>query len=282
MNNILQTTPTSIPVYEGKMIHHFTHSYEKPQYWLTEKDAKEFYSQSCYPAWKFYRLAYRAVASSTNETTMICSILPKNTGSVNSVRVIELFTESDDRKKPVQMITTSEQLFLTAVMNSFVINYITRRKVSANLSAFFIYQLPVPRLKSGSWYFEQLVSRATRLICTDHIFSELWDEIFDSSWGKLSTTQEGSSSLNDWDTLTKEWKNTCGVYGWDATKHDIDDRARLRCEIDALVAHLYGLEKTELEYILTTFPAVKENSPWLIEGTLREFERMRQFLPNDQ
>jgi hypothetical protein len=275
-DNILQTTPTSVPVYEGKMIHHFTHSYEDPQYWLTEKDAKEFYSLSCYPAWKFFRLAYRAVASSTNETTMICSILPKNTGSVNSVRVIELFAEGADKKKPVQMINDSEQLFLTAVMNSFVINYITRRKVSANLSAFFIYQLPIPRLKSGSWYFEQLVPRAARLICTDGIFSEFWSEIFNSSWGKLSAVQGGSSLLNDWNALEKEWTDLCGVYGWDSTKHDKNDRAQLRCEIDALVSHLYGLDKKELEYILSTFPAVKENSPWLIENTLREFER---FIP---
>ena len=34
-------------------------------------------------------------------------------------------------------------------------------------------------------------------------------------------------------------------------------RARLRAELDALYAHLYGLTREELDYILETFPIVK-------------------------
>jgi hypothetical protein len=35
-------------------------------------------------------------------------------------------------------------------------------------------------------------------------------------------------------------------------------RAQLRAELDALVAHLYGLTESEFAHILTTFPLVAE------------------------
>lgn len=40
-------------------------------------------------------------------------------------------------------------------------------------------------------------------------------------------------------------------------KWDEERRARLRAELDAIYAHLYGLSREELEYILETFPIVK-------------------------
>ena len=40
-------------------------------------------------------------------------------------------------------------------------------------------------------------------------------------------------------------------------KWDEERRARLRAELDAIYAHLYGLSREELEYILETVPIVK-------------------------
>ena len=40
-------------------------------------------------------------------------------------------------------------------------------------------------------------------------------------------------------------------------KWDEDRRARIRAELDALYAHLYGLTREELDYILDTFPIVR-------------------------
>jgi hypothetical protein len=38
---------------------------------------------------------------------------------------------------------------------------------------------------------------------------------------------------------------------------DEQRRARLRAELDAIYAHLYGVTREELEYILETFPIVR-------------------------
>ena len=280
-HKLLQTTETSLPIFEGKMIHHFYHLYEKARYWLLEKDAVNFYTGRGYQAWKYYRLAYRAVASSTNETTLICTIIPKNTGSIESLRVIELFKLDNTKNQLVDNINSTEQSFLASLMNSFIINYIIRRKVSTNLSAFYMYQLPIPRLTSGNWYFDQIVPRAARLICTTEAFADFWSDVYRSEWNNLSVNDGGTSLLEDWNKLTPTWMEEYGAHGWDGTKHDIESRVQLRCEIDALVAHLYSLNKEELEHILSTFPIVKEKSPWLIDGTVREFERLETCMTNE-
>ena len=36
-----------------------------------------------------------------------------------------------------------------------------------------------------------------------------------------------------------------------------DERARLRAEIDAAYFHLYGLSRSDVEYVLSTFPGVR-------------------------
>lgn len=40
-------------------------------------------------------------------------------------------------------------------------------------------------------------------------------------------------------------------------KWDEERRLQLRCELDAVYAHLYGISKDDLDYILGTFPIVK-------------------------
>jgi hypothetical protein len=48
---------------------------------------------------------------------------------------------------------------------------------------------------------------------------------------------------------------------WDESKgaRDAAERAQLRAELDALVAHLYGLSAADLAHILTTFPLVLDS-----------------------
>ena len=45
---------------------------------------------------------------------------------------------------------------------------------------------------------------------------------------------------------------------------DEERRAHLRAELDAIYAHLYGLTREELEYVLDTFPIVrrKDAAKW--------------------
>ena len=72
--------------------------------------------------------------------------------------------------------------------------------------------------------FGPIVSRSARLICTSAEFAPLWASVFP---GEPMPTGA--------------------------------DRAALRAELDALVAHLYGLSESEFAHILATFPLVKSD-----------------------
>lgn len=91
---------------------------------------------------------------------------------------------------------------------------------------FYMYQLPVPRLTAGNPYFDALVPRAARLTCTRPEFADLWRAVMGTDWHE----SDGAT--------------------------DLAARQQLRDEIDALVAHLYGLTREEFAHILTTFPLV--------------------------
>ena len=49
-----------------------------------------------------------------------------------------------------------------------------------------------------------------------------------------------------------------GLKGYQDGASDSTERAKLRAELDGLVAHLYGLSEEEFTHILTTFPLVAE------------------------
>ena len=91
---------------------------------------------------------------------------------------------------------------------------------------FYIYQLPVPRLTASDSRFEPIVERAARLICTTPEFDELARAV------GLRNHQDGATNEVE--------------------------RARLRAEIDGLVAQLYHLTEEEFAHILGTFPLVPE------------------------
>ena len=98
---------------------------------------------------------------------------------------------------------------------------------------FYIYQLPVPRLPGSDIRCKNIAHRAARLICTTPEFDNLAIAVGLVEQASLSSAAQ---------------------YG--AT--DPTERARLRAELDGLVAHLYGLTETEFAHILGTFPLVAE------------------------
>ncbi|WP_392481925.1 Eco57I restriction-modification methylase domain-containing protein [Nostoc sp. C110] len=82
-----------LPLYEGKMIHQFNHKFDKPRYWIVEKEGrsaiigrKEDRGQKV--DYQDYRLGFRKIARNTDARTMISTIIPPNfhSESFQSVR----------------------------------------------------------------------------------------------------------------------------------------------------------------------------------------------------
>lgn len=51
------------------------------------------------------------------------------------------------------------------------------------------------------------------------------------------------------------------------------ERAKLRAELDGLIAHLYGLTESEFAHLLTTFPLVPDPAKLAAQNAYRDAER---------
>jgi hypothetical protein len=226
-----------LPLYEGKMIWHFENNYSEPRYWIDEKEGRSALlgrgsDEEQELDYQHYRFAYRSITGNTNERTMVCSILPRNCFFGHSLNGLS-------RSK--SHLTQSEMLYLTAIMASFVVDYGLRQRVATQLTMFFVYQMPIPRLTDGDRAFWPIVSRAARLICVNPEFDDLAKGV--------------------------------GLKGHKEGVVDPTHRAKLRAELDGLVAHLYGLTEEEFAYILTTFPLVPDPVKVAALNAYRDVER---------
>ena len=241
---LFQTAPGDgrLPLYEGKMIHQFESAKAAPRYWVDAKQGRAALlgrtadTGQTMP-YQRYRFAYRAIARNTDSRTLIASILPKDSFYGHSLNAA---------REPVD---EAVHLYFLAVLNGLAFDYILRQMVSSNLTMFFIYQCPVPRLDRADAHFGLIVHRAARLICTTPEFDDLAKTV------GLKKASTGSARTE--------------AYG--AT--DPAERARLRAELDGLVAHLYGLTETEFAHILGTFPLVAEPTKIAALNAWRDVER---------
>lgn len=212
--------PGRLPLYEGKMIHQFTNTWSTPRYWVDEKEGRravlgrrEDVGQVL--PYQQYRLGHRSIASSTNERTMIATVIPSRVFYGHSMNA-----EIGDASFP-------ESLLIVSMLDSFVFDFSLRQRVSANLTMFYVYQVPVPRLEPSDSRFHFIVERAALLICTTPEFDGLAREV--------------------------------GLRGHEDGVTDPAERAKLRAELDAIIAHIYGLTEDELRHILSTFPLVEQS-----------------------
>ena len=97
------------------------------------------------------RLAYRDVASASNRMTLIAAIVPAKTITTHTVFCLKESLDED------------AQLFLCALFNSFVANYLIRMRVGTHVTAAIVAQLPLPRPPAASRAFRTIVAGARTL-----------------------------------------------------------------------------------------------------------------------
>jgi hypothetical protein len=257
-----------VPLVEGKVFHQYRYPYSEPRYWVDPNAARAELLPSRTNAirrlaeeagldikieeqvrldYESYRLAFRAIARNTDERTMIATILPPHVFCPHSVSLEVVFQEAiiDDQLIINQSgLTSAQRLFLLAVLNSFVFDYQLRQKVSANVSFFYIYQLPLPRLTADDAAFYPIVKRAAQLVGTAPEYDNLLRQVFSA-------------------------EVTCQSHGVDSPS----ERLRLRAEIDAIVAKVYGLTEAEFVHILATFPLVSEGVKAAAKAAFRDLEK---------
>jgi hypothetical protein len=129
-----------------------------------------------------------------------------------------------------------------------------------------------------------------RLNCVQNEFKKLWEKLFSADWQSPTFWYPSSAPIDTYGpaheqeirrrlryearNLTSEWGPHCGVQDRLPDRRDTGDRAQLRAEIDAYVAHLYGLSRDDFAYILDTFPVLKKKE----EKAFGEFMSKRKCL----
>ncbi|SFQ21424.1 Eco57I restriction-modification methylase domain-containing protein, partial [Parafilimonas terrae] len=170
------------PLYEGKNIHQFSNSFSDFNLFI---DVSKFNKENSlvfnkkFPS-DYYRLCFRRQSASTNERTFIATIAPKDRLFYDNLGYVKPFNETKS------LISDIEILYLLGFFNSFCIDYILRQSINTNLSFYFLYQLPIPRIKHSDKAFRLIVERVASLICTTDEFAELWEEIMKTKWNEKS------------------------------------------------------------------------------------------------
>ncbi|AGX86694.1 type II restriction enzyme methyltransferase subunit [Candidatus Symbiobacter mobilis CR] len=257
-SHLFKTEPgkNRLPLFEGKMIWHFEHRLAEPRYWVEMEEADSALRSARIRNLKQQfkklgiedeatlesliradqvpldhhrcRFGFRDIAASTNERAMICTVLPPHVFAGNTLNLLQPydFDVGVDGWKCALSLDVVEQLFVVACFDSFIVDWLLRQKITSHLNMFYVYQVPVPRLRKSDRGSHPIAERAARLICTAPEFAGLAKEV-------------GLKSHHD------------GVT-------DPAERARLRAELDGLIAHLYGLTEAEFAHVLSTFPLVAE------------------------
>jgi len=193
-----------------------------------------------------YRIVFRDVTNSTNERTMIATVLPPGPVCVDSVRTIQPFQLSVEKKHlsqntlndAYQRVFTDEELFaVVGLLNSIPYDFLMRSKVSSHIPKYKFEESQMPRLTDGDDWFHYISERAARLNCYGDGFAEMRDRL---------------GGINP---VTNQKK-----------------RREIQAEIDAAALHAYGLKRNDVSFILSDFHRVGD--PRLMTDTY--FEKVQE------
>jgi hypothetical protein len=223
-SHLFKTQPAKgrLPLYEGKMIHQFDANFAEPRYWVDEREGRKALLGNQPDAGQVLDYQrYRLGFRAVAASTNEHSLIAAMLPS-------KVFSGNSVITAQEWIFDDYIQLFVLACLNGFVVDWMLRQKVTTNINMFYIYQLPVPRITNNRTLLNWVVSLAAQLICTTPAF----------------------------DDLRKSVENALGVAITPATGEA--ERARLRAELDGMVAHLYGLSEAEFAHVLGTFPLVAQ------------------------
>nr|WP_254175160.1 N-6 DNA methylase [Planktothrix pseudagardhii] len=227
-------------LHEGKTFWQYNDQWESlPKYLISVKHIFERTTWQKPPS--FYRLALRKVSSSTNERTLIISLLPTLWLSGDSI-----FAELEPHQRKL-----SYAMILSACCSSYITDWLTRQFVSANVNLFIVNRIPLPDTQhQTSKTF--LSHSALRLTCNHTGYLPLWQEQLGNEWREYEEVLGIKDQVSETKHLTPETRNLKPKFTFPVLSTD-NERWQIRAAIDAVVADAYGLNREQYAHILSTF-----------------------------
>lgn len=244
----------SLPLYEGKMVQMYDHRaadvvlnkanlhraaqqeslpdaiktqpdrYPLPQYWVAKEEVEKVFVGQ-------WALGFKEITAPTNVRTMIALLLPQ-AGFGNKVPLL----------LPVGLEAAEyarQAALLLANLNSFAFDFVLRQKLQGQtINLFILEQLPVIAPAA----FEAEIG-GTKI--ADFIRSEVL---------ALSYTAHDLAAFARDLGYVDANRQVKPPFVWNT-----EDRAQRLARLDALFFYLYGISSKDAEYILSTFPIVREH-----------------------
>ncbi len=161
------------------------------------------------------RLVYRKIGSSTNERTLISTVIDDRMCLGESLNYLTPFNYEINEKGQMNQVAVPQEAIqsLVCLLNSLVLNFYIRSKISANVNLFYLYEMPIPKLTAPEK--ATLANSAAKLLKNPRDVKERAAlEVF------IARDLYGLS-LDEWKHLTSTF-----TFGSGATKDELDEIIR--------------------------------------------------------
>ena len=178
-----------------------------------------------------YRIAYRDIARSSDERTLIGAVIPEGVVCHNKLHTVRPYSvepteadlEEDTLHSAYSRVFTDKELFVAlGLINSLPFDFLMRTKVDSTVVMYKFEESQAPALTEGDEWFDYISTRAARLNCYGEEFEEMRDRL-----------------------------------GGIEPATDMDERREVQAELDAAAFHAYGLDRDQTAFVLDDFHRVQ-------------------------
>jgi hypothetical protein len=223
----------------------------RPRFWVSEADIE-------WPEGLNWAIGFRDIARPTDVRTVIAAAVPKS-GFGNTAPL--LLPDSLAHDGALSLPSSSAAAMpsytrfaplLLGNMNSLVLDYIARQKVqSTHVNLYIVEQLPLVPL---SGFARRFGTKTAEQIVREDVLALTY-------------------TAHDMEAFARDMGHAGPPFLWHR-----EDRLRRRARLDALFFHLYGLDREDADYVMDTFPIVREQEEAAYGGRYRTRELVLNYM----
>lgn len=212
----------------------------RPQFWVSEGEVD-------WPASLGWGFAFRDVARPTDARTVISTLVPRaGFGNKAPLLLPDALSVPETIGAGLRNDYVDYQGFaplLAANFGAFIFDFVARQKVQgANLNSYIVEQLPIIPPEA---YARRFGPRSAEDIVRQDVLHLTY-------------------TAHDMKAFAHDQGYDGPPFAWDD-----EDRLRRRARLDAVFFHLYGLDRDDAAYVLSTFPIVKREEEQRYQGRFR-------------